>query len=162
MNARCRGPACPWIVIRPLQEATCAQIWVVDRPDRTEDTQPTQLPQLQPATEADGAAAAAGGGQQWHFLVDGALSYGCSSIRDAPDAHFKFHAACVLCFCVSKVLDSWQQQQQQQQQGQEKPQQHEQRHQQGQEQEQVGGVRWVAPGKPAHPLTSRPGRGKRP
>lgn len=45
----------------------------------------------------------------WHFLIDGALSYGCSSINYAPDAHFKFHAASVLCFCVSKLLGFWQQ-----------------------------------------------------
>ncbi|EFJ43357.1 hypothetical protein VOLCADRAFT_96436 [Volvox carteri f. nagariensis] len=93
-----------------------------------------------PVTELGAAAAAAAVTfRPWHFLVDGALSYGCSSIRDAPDAHFKFHAACVLCFCVSKVLDSWQQfqqlQQQQQQQQEQEQQEQEQQQQQQQQQE---------------------------
>ncbi|GLC36743.1 hypothetical protein PLESTB_000787500 [Pleodorina starrii] len=98
------------------KEATCAPLWVHCA---SASDAPPPPPQPQPAVDT----AATDGRRPWHFLIDGALSYGCSSIRDAPDAHFKFHAACVLCFCVSKVLDSWQQQEGQRQgQGQEQQQ----------------------------------------
>lgn len=43
----------------------------------------------------------------WHWLVDGALSMACRCMQDAPDSHFKFHAASVLNFCMQQVLTTW-------------------------------------------------------
>ncbi|GLI68270.1 hypothetical protein VaNZ11_012626, partial [Volvox africanus] len=108
------------------KEATCAQLWICGAaspqgPSSMNDEVSTAALERTPLSVANPAAgsedakpmeAATATCRSWHFLIDGALSYGCLSIRDAPDAHFKFHAASVLCFCASKVLDSWQQQQQ--------------------------------------------------
>ncbi|KAJ9513159.1 hypothetical protein QJQ45_029351, partial [Haematococcus lacustris] len=69
-------------------------------------------------------------GQQFSFLLEGALAYACCQIESAPDSHFKFHAACVANTCMAQVLLYWQKapasavsssQQQQQQQQQQQP-----------------------------------------
>ncbi|GIL79887.1 hypothetical protein Vretifemale_9023, partial [Volvox reticuliferus] len=119
------------------KEATCAQLWICaaaspHRPNSIDCKLPTATSEASEAAmcvadptaaeseealvamKATGEPTASWSCRSWHFLIDGALSYGCLSIRDAPDAHFKFHAASVLCFCTSKVLDSWQQHQHQQ------------------------------------------------
>ncbi|GIL79911.1 hypothetical protein Vretimale_12531 [Volvox reticuliferus] len=118
-----------------MMEATCAQLWICaaaspHRPNSIDCKLPTatsegaamcvadptaaESEEALVAMKATGEPTASWSCRSWHFLIDGALSYGCLSIRDAPDAHFKFHAASVLCFCTSKVLDSWQQHQHQQ------------------------------------------------
>lgn len=75
--------------------------------------QPPALQQPDSAHQAGAGSGSSGeggaeAGRPWHFLVDGALAFACASICDAPDAHFKFHAACVLSFCMGRILATWQ------------------------------------------------------
>lgn len=120
-----------------VQEASCAPLLLLEPP--------TAAPAVH-GTADPAASSTAVTARPWHLLVDGVLAAGCAAIRDAPDAHFKFHAACVLNFCVGKLLESWQQQErgsgEQQEQGREQEQEQE-GQQEGEEGRGAGGVRLV-------------------
>lgn len=69
----------------------------------------TTLGGEQPATSCGNATGEAGSGpayQPWHLLSDGVLAAACAALEGAPDAHFKFHAACVVNLCLGQIRDA--------------------------------------------------------